>query len=180
MTDQHGLTGTVVQDGGEPTGFEEALDGLEATGASTSIRELVDLLVRHGSQETTLLADYEKTAVTITDPAARYLIELIMDDERRHHRLLSELASAMAWDTMSRVEHSVPPLGWNLDEDLCAASRRLRRYESQDRRELRALRRRLSPFKDTTVWSLVIELVLLDTKKHITILKFLERHGCRE
>jgi hypothetical protein len=36
---------------------------------------------------------------------------------------------------------------------------------------------RLRPFADTTLWVLVVDLMLLDTKKHATMLRFLERHG---
>lgn len=159
------------------TGFERALEGLLATGASVAIRELVELLATHGSEEGRMLAEYERLATTATDPAARYLIDLIMDDERRHHRMLVELATAMAWGTLGGVETSVPPLGWHLDDDLVSATRTLREYEEQDRHELQALRKRLRPFEETTLWALMVQLMMLDTEKHATILKFLEHHS---
>lgn len=162
---------------GQPTGFERALDGLRATGASVTIRDLVELLARHGAEEGRLLAEYERAASSASDPAARYLIDLIMEDERRHHRMLVELATSMAWGTLSSVESSVPPLGWHLDEELLAASRTLREYEEKDRRELKALKKMLRPFEETTLWSLLVQIILLDTEKHATILRFLEQHA---
>lgn len=161
----------------EPTGFERALEGLRATGASVTIRELVGLLARHGSEEGTILAEYERVSDSATDPAARYLIDLIMDDERRHHRMLVELATSMAWGTLGAVETSVPALGWHLDEELIAATRTLREYEKKDHHELQALRKKLRPFENTTLWALIVQLMLLDTEKHAAILEFLERHA---
>lgn len=161
----------------EPSGFERALDGLRATGASSTMRELVELLAKHGSEEGRILNEYERVASSATDPAARYLIDLIIDDERRHHRMLVDLATAVAWGTFGALDSSVPPLGWHLDDELVAATRTLRRYEDEDRQELRDLAKRLRPFEETTVWGLVVRLMMLDTEKHATILEFLERHA---
>lgn len=166
-----------ASDSGAPAGFEKAIEGLRATGASVTVRALVELLAKHGSEEGRILNEYERLAATTSDPAARYLIDLVLQDERRHHRMLVEVATAMAWDTLGSTETSVPPLGWHLDEDLLDASRRMRRYEEQDRRELQALRKKLRPFEETTVWALIVDLMLLDTQKHAKILKFLERHA---
>jgi hypothetical protein len=160
-----------------PTGFERALDGLRATGASATMRDLVELLARHGADEGRMLAEYDRLADTTTEPAARYLIDVIMQDERRHHRMLVEMATAMAWGTLGDVETSVPPLGWQLDEDLLVATRRLREQEDLDRHELQTLRKRLRPFEETTLWALIVDLMVLDTEKHSTILRFLERHS---
>ncbi|MDA8309012.1 MAG: hypothetical protein M0Z46_00030 [Actinomycetota bacterium] len=159
-----------------PTGFERALEGLQATGASTTIRELVGLLARHGADEGRMLDEYDQLGKTATDPAARYLIGVIMEDERRHHRMLVEVATAMAWGTLGG-DTSVPPLGWHLDERLVAATRRMRKQEDQDRHELEDLRKRLRPFEETTLWALIVDLMILDTQKHSMILRFLEHHS---
>lgn len=159
-----------------PTGFERALEGLVATGASVTMRELVTLLARHGSEEGRILAEYEALGADTEDAAARYLVHLILEDERRHHRMLAEIATAMAWDTLGG-ESAVPALGWRPDEALAAATHRLRAYEEQDRDELQALRRKLRPFEVTTLWGLLVDLMILDTEKHATILRFLERYA---
>lgn len=161
----------------EATGFERALEGLRETGASVSIRNLVELLATHGAEEGRLLAEYEHLASSASDPAARFLVELIMEDERRHHRLLVQMAIEMAWGTDRVVETGLPPLGWHLDPDLMIAIRTLRQYEEKDRHELQALKKRLRPFEETTLWSLIVQLMLLDTEKHATILRFLEHHA---
>ncbi len=156
--------------------FENATRGLRMTGASASIRELVRVLEEHGSEEGEMLAVYEKLAESASDEGVRYLISLILDDERRHHALLVEMANAMAWGTPSASpDRATPPVSVSLDPDLAAMTRKLRRAEEADYRKLRRLRRQVEKFGGTTIWALLVELMMLDTKKHATMLRFLER-----
>jgi rubrerythrin len=157
--------------------FETALRGLRMTGASVDTRDLVELIVRHGKEEGELLATYEQLADTSDNEMAAYVIGLILEDERRHHRLLAEVANAAAWDRSSSTpDASTPPLSPGIDGELLAQTRKLLAAEQADYRELRRIRRKLHPFADTTLWRLVIDMMLLDTKKHATMLAFLEKH----
>jgi hypothetical protein len=150
------------------------------TGASTGIRDLVELVEQHGSEEGEMLAVYEELAENADDEGVRYLISLILDDERRHHELLGEMANAMAWGTSSLSPDRATPLApQSLDPELAAMTRKLRRAEEADYRQLRHLRRRVSSFGQTTMWELLVELMMLDTKKHATMLRFLERRDRR-
>jgi len=163
-----------------PATFDGAIDALRATGASVGMRKLVELIVRHGKEEGELLATYEYLSTQTPDESVRYLVDLILEDEHRHHRLLAELSSAMAWGVGTRPPMaSVPRLPWAIGEDLLEQTKRLRRSEQADYRALKRIRRRLRPFADTTLWVLVVDLMLLDTKKHATILRFLERRKRR-
>ncbi len=146
------------------------------TGASTGIRELVEVLEQHGAEEGQMLAVYEDLAQNADDEGTRYIISLILADERRHHQLLVEMANAMAWGTPSvSPDRATPPLRSSPDPDLAAMTRKLRRAEEADYRKLRRLRRRVHKYGETTMWSLLVELMMLDTKKHATMLRFLER-----
>jgi len=148
--------------------FDNALEGLRMTGASVDTRDMVQLLVRHGAEEGQLLATYEKLADESADEATRYVIGLILEDERRHHRLLAELANAMAWDISSgSPEPATPWLAGPLTGALLA--------EETDERELRKIRRRLRPYERTTLWALMIDMMIMDTNKHAAMLRFLER-----
>ena len=167
--------GTDEGAGGQAT-FGVALEGLRATGASSGTRDLVELIARHGAEEGELLATYERLATEAPDASVRYLIDLILEDERRHHRLLAELSNAMAWDSVGQPPEPVTPrLPRKISGALYEQTRLLRKSEQADYRALRRIRRRLRPFASTTLWGLIIDLMLLDTKKHATILRFLER-----
>jgi hypothetical protein len=123
-----------------------------------------------------MLATYEELAENASDEGARYLISLILADERRHHQLLVEMANAMAWGTASMSpDRATPAVAPTLDRELAAMTKQLRRAEEADYRKLRRLRREVDTYGDSTMWGLLVELMMLDTKKHATMLRFLER-----
>ena len=181
MAQREGASTQPTVEGGDPAtdpAFEKALQGLRATGASVDTRDLVELLARHGREEGKVLAEYEQLVAETDDRAVGYLGRLILDDERRHHAFLAEIANSLAWETAEVPgAPSTPPLPLHLSGALVDATRRLRKLEDDDRRELQALRERLRPFAETTLWSLLVDLMLLDTEKHATILRFIERHA---
>lgn len=152
--------------------FDTALHGLRAVGASVDERELVHLLATHAQKEGAILERYRRFATEATSPAVRYLVKLIVDDEERHHRLLAEMANAIAWEGQSPVQ-SVPDVFDGVDEVLSAETEALLDAERADSRELKRLQRRLETFSDTTMWPLIVDLMLLDTEKHIHILRFI-------
>lgn len=152
--------------------FETAAEGLHAVGASVDERELVHLLATHAHKEGAILERYRRFATEATSPAARYLVKLIVDDEERHHRLLAEMANAIAWEGRSPVA-SVPDVFDGHDDMLVSETRALLDAEKADSRELKRLQRRLETFGDTTMWPLIVELMLLDTEKHIHVLRFI-------
>ncbi len=49
--------------------------------------------------------------------------------------------------------------------------------ERVDARHLKKLERQVKNFRCTTVWSLVVEAMALDTQKHVRILEFLRGHA---
>jgi len=160
--------------------FESATEGLRSTGASVEEQELVDMLTAHAGHEEALLDSCERLAQKTASPAARYLMKLICEDERRHHRLLAELANAIAWesnpDTPAR---SVPDITPKSDGELMRQTRALLKVELLDRAELRRLKKRFRPYRDTTLWSLLVDVMLCDTEKHVLILRFMRAHLVR-
>jgi len=163
-----------------PPTFENALRGLRMTGASSGIRRLVGILEGHGAEEGAMLATYEELAEKSSDEGARYLISLILADERRHHQLLVEMANAMAWGMPSMSpDRATPSLSPVPDRELAEMTKKLRRAEQADYRKLRRLRRQVGGFGESTMWGLLVELMMLDTKKHATMLRFLERRDRR-
>ncbi len=162
-------------DGAQAT-LGDAVRGLRATAASAGTRDLVELIVRHSAEEGELLATYEQLSTEAPDESVRYLIGLILEDELRHHRLLAELGNAIAWGSTGLPQATaVPRLPASISGALLEQTRLLLKSEEADARALRRIRKELRPFADTTLWVLVIDLMLLDTNKHATILRFLER-----
>ena len=128
----------------------------------------------HLREEAHFLDDYEELCEEVSDPGARFLIELILADERRHHDLFEQLAAA------ARGADGGTPGPPRLPADeaarLLAPTERFLEAELEDREHLKELRKQLRPARDDTLWRLIIELMDLDTAKHVKILEFLSGH----
>src|SRR5579884_3030738 len=64
-------------------------------GASVFEQEAFDALLAHERDEEGVIAAYETFAKDVPSEVVRYLIELIVEDERRHHRVLDGLANSI-------------------------------------------------------------------------------------
>jgi len=158
------------------TSFESAARGLRAAAASTGEHDMVAWIARHGKEEGELLRRYERFAREAPSAVTRYLVHLILEDERRHHQVLAEIAHTIAWGSLADVEAALPRMVEGAaDDELIKQTRELLASEKKDRAELRRLRRRLRSYTGT-VWPFLIDLMLLDTDKHSRILRYIIRH----
>lgn len=138
-------------------------------------------VVAHVEAEEDIAGDYRTAAAQADSPDLRYLIELISEDEARHHRVLTELANSLrSANEWRSIDPSLPEgAGRPVSPDLMAATKRFIEVEKQDARNLEELRRELRPVAATTIWSLLVELMELDTKKHLRILEFIAGRRAR-
>jgi hypothetical protein len=61
--------------------------------------------------------------------------------------------------------------------DLVTTTERLLEFERNDSTELEAMAKRLHGLKDQTLWELVLEVMRMDTEKHIRILEFINANA---
>jgi hypothetical protein len=131
----------------------------------------------HGQIEGEILEEYKALADDEQiSPGFRYLARMILEDEVRHHRIFDDLAESMRQMGADTPELSpIPSLrGFHADRfRIQPVTEYLLKVERDDERELKDLAKRLKAFDNTTLWGLLIELMLDDTKKHIKILKFI-------
>ena len=159
--------------------FRDAIRGLDVTRASPSAYEVVEALDQHGREEGELLERYKRFGDESELPAVRYLVRLVLEDEQRHHRVLEDLANTIGWGSVKGApEQVVPAFPWKnrCDEDLRSETQALLEHELRDRTKLRRLRRRLRTYGDVTMWELLIDLMRLDTAKHIRIFRLILRN----
>jgi hypothetical protein len=140
-------------------------------------QDIYQHVATHGATEGEILAEYKELADDEEiSPAFSYLAHLILEDEVRHHRIFDDLAETMRrMSTDSPAGSPIPSLrGFHADRfRIQRVTERLLTVERDDERELKDLAKRLKEFDHTTLWGLLIELMLDDTKKHIKILKFI-------
>jgi len=149
-------------------------------GLSTWERELFDHLIAHVEQEDKLISAYERLAAEAGGHVA-YVLGLITEDERRHHRLFEEWCNALRSVAEFReVEPQVPSLTKTAQPDeILAAVRRFLAVEHSDAKDLARLKKLVKPELDVTLWGLLLDVMAIDTQKHITLLRFLEKHPGR-
>ena len=150
----------------------------QVMGLSVWEQDLYDLLLDHVKSESEVLDRYGTLADTAPEHV-RFLVELIAEDEARHHALYEQWAEAIkAAGTFQRVDDAVPDLMPEKDpQQLIAAIDELLDFEKRDKQQLKELDRRLKDVRETTIWPLLVELMAVDTRKHIRILEFLRKHA---
>jgi rubrerythrin len=143
-------------------------------GLSVWEHKVFEEVLSHIDEEREVLEVYAEAVSTTSSKAARFLMELILNDEQRHHKLLRDLAETIA---AFPLEGPVPFLDYKPNPALQKAARDLLSVERADLDGLHELKKELRPVAETSLWSLLVELLVRDTEKHIEILKFLERHA---
>jgi rubrerythrin len=151
-------------------------------GASVWEDDLYRHLSTHLAAEIDLLTAYKDAAEESNSAAFRYLANLIIEDEKRHHRVFEELANALRSDVEMRpVEPSVPDMAGfgDMPQTVIELTGSLLAREEEDAAELRHLSRQLRDVRDTTLWQLLVKIMELDTEKHAEILRFVRKHARR-
>jgi rubrerythrin len=151
-----------------------------AAGPSAWARDLYAHLTSHVEIERGLLEEYRSAAEASSSKAFAYLVNLLIEDEIRHHRIFSELADSLEAISLRPAEDPrVPYLDFNRTnrEAVLNLTDTLLEKEQQDAVELKRLQREMRDVKDTSLWSLLVDLMQRDTQKHIAILKFVKKNA---
>lgn len=129
----------------------------------------------HVREEQTFLDSYRALVDDIGEPGMRFLVELILDDEERHHALMERMAKQARGDPSGESTPEPPRFTADDAARLLEPTERFYAAEQEDRAKLAALARDLRPVRDDTLWSLLVELMEIDTNKHVKILEYLRR-----
>jgi len=141
-------------------------------GASVWEAEMFRLLTTHVDTEADIIEKYRQFAAQAPSEAVRYLVQMILDDEARHHRVMFEMANALRSEALLEdASPRVPPLGVGAaDGELRAQTHTFIEIERHDLAEVRALIRRLRSGSENDLWVLLLKLMRDDTRRHIRIL----------
>lgn len=151
-----------------------------AAGASPTDRALHAHLTHHIKAERALLEEYAQIAERTQSKAFRYLVNLLIEDERRHHAIFSELADSVeSLALMKSTEPAVPLMDFARSDpaEVLESTERLLEHEREDAHELKRLHREIRQSKETSLSGLLVELMERDTEKHIAILRFVQKQA---
>lgn len=150
-------------------------------GASVFDQRLYDHVSSHVEHEVEALQGYEALATSTESEAFKFLAGMILQDERKHHQLLADLAQTIKVTAeLSREPARLPFLDLHKDrEAIVAATEMLLEIEKEDQEQLKKLASEVKDFKDTSLWELVLKIMEADNTKHRMILKFVRDHAKR-
>jgi rubrerythrin len=142
-------------------------------------QRLIDYLTAHLDSEREVLRSYAELAEKAEEGHVRYLVELILADEVRHHQLFGEMINALRAEMDQRdISPRLPDFRpGRASPELLAETRRLLELEKRDSQELSRLKRQLTKVDDTEWWAVLVEVMRLDTKKHVRLLELIEEGG---
>jgi hypothetical protein len=151
-------------------------------GASRREQMIYDHLIEHIQREKETLIAYDALARETKSPAFAFLARIILDDERRHHQMLRDLAETIRVTASSSGEPTpIPELGlFRADrQQIHADAERFIAVEEEDNRDLQRLRDDLRDLRNIPLWEFVVRLMEHDNEKHRLILEFV-RDNARE
>lgn len=147
----------------------------------TDEETLLAHLDRHVANEQDVLASYARFARSEPNFVG-YLVNLITEDEARHHRILREMLNRVVSDMEFREKvPSVPSIEFRGTdrERLAEETARFLELEREDLAGLKELAKILRRQRRGGLIPLLVELMEQDTKKHITILEFIAHSAPR-
>jgi rubrerythrin len=142
---------------------------------------LVRALEAHASAEARDIDDCEALAQRTRDPVTRLLIDMIVEDERRHQLLLQSMVRRLQEEIDFVPSPSALPVAVHVDTEkfdpapepeLASAVRALIRDEHEGARHLRHIARQ-EPHVYDGLYALLLETIARDSEKHATILQFI-------
>ncbi len=138
---------------------------------------LLDAVERHATSEQDALAQYAYLRTASDDPVIALVMQLILDDEERHHGLLKRieatLRDALNWTRSQDALPTPAPPQQSVTTDLVETTHGLIQEERTGARYLRDLAQRE---KDVS-WGLpsaLIEMMAMDSEKHARLLQFVD------
>ncbi len=148
-------------------------------GATQLEQKLFTHLTEHVKNERDVLKAYVAAAEATESKAFAYVVKILIEDERHHHLLLQAMADSLKHDAEFRPgDPEIPWLDFHRVDRAAVRdlTNQLIDREQADLRELKQLQKSVSEIKDATLWSLLIDLMQSDTKKHIAMLRFVRTH----
>jgi hypothetical protein len=142
-----------------------------------SVEWLLDAVERHANAEEDALVQYVNIGTASGDPVIALVMQLILEDEERHHGLLkrieASLSDALNW---THSPDALPGPGTPqhpVAKELAATTRILIEEERTGAHYLRELAHR-EKWIDAGLHSLLLEMMAMDSEKHARLLQFVQ------
>jgi len=127
-------------------------------------------LDQHVETESGIMDEYRKLAGPIESGPARFLIDIIIHDEERHHGLLRMMAKYLR--IKNRRDKALP---WVIDPvELARHMRKLQEHERETIAACRELKQQTPP-DESEFFGALLDTLILDSEKHERLLGAIEK-----
>ena len=150
--------------------------------AESPVERLLASMESHAAQERDSMDDYRRLAATVGDPVVAMLMQMVLEDEERHHALLQRMALTLHdnlnWTHSSAALPTHAPTGAGPDgattREAIAATRA---FVDEERQGARYLRKLAHDERDIHggLFSLLLETMAMDSEKHEHVLRFIQQ-----
>jgi hypothetical protein len=141
----------------------------------TEVERLLNEFESHESQEKDFLRRYKEVAADVRQPLIKFLLQLIISDEEKHHAVTHAMVATLKGDlTWTKPEDAIRGL-YDLDgkkKELLAATEEFLRTEKEGIEECKTLTK-VSRRYYKGLFAMLLGCMMHDSQKHVMILEFL-------
>ncbi|MGH7770549.1 MAG: hypothetical protein ACREQP_24110 [Candidatus Binatia bacterium] len=141
----------------------------------TEVERLLNEFESHETQEREFLRQYKEIAGDVRQPLIKFLLQLIISDEEKHHAVTHAMVATLKGDlNWTKPEDAIRGL-YDLDgkkKELLAGTEQFIRTEKQGIQECKTLAK-VSRRYYKGLFALLMGCMVHDSKKHVRILEFL-------
>jgi len=154
---------------------EDYMWGIPESPEFSILQRLISEIKTHESAEERWLSIYKKFAAESEDPITRFLLDLIIADEERHHQIIGRMISSLKDDLASTgmsKPGAVNAKAKTRAKELTQAIDQFLEVERNGIREYKKLNKASGRFHQK-LFGLLCRSIIQDSMKHIDILSFL-------
>lgn len=144
----------------------------------SDIEKILNSFVRHEREEQEFLKGYGEIVDGSENPLVRFLLQLIMSDEEKHHGLVRSITTTLKDGIIGRrSDGGIPKFQPMTDADrekLKALTNDFIKAEKDGIKEYQALMKSCDGLYDGLL-VLLIQTIIHDSRKHMMILDFIEK-----
>lgn len=143
----------------------------------SAVEQLMDRFEVHENQEGEFVRRYKEIAEKSENPSVKFLLQLIISDEERHHAVIHAIVSTLKGDlTWTKPPDAIPTLAdlGEVKEELLKLTVDFVKHEKEGIKEYKKLIKSSKGYYHG-LFVLLLQSIIHDSEKHVEILEFLRQ-----
>ena len=143
-----------------------------------TFEQMLNCFAAHEREERKFLDGYRDIADRHENPLVRFLLQMIMSDEEKHHAIVHTITATLSADFVwLRARETLPKLGRISAEEKEALIKLTTEFIQTEKDGIKTYRALLKPSGDYYggLLVLLIQTIIHDSEKHLMILRFIDK-----